>query len=435
VYALNSGPAAGPSAGSHYAKLYDRDVITADAGGTSFDVGLVHAGETDVRLTSDVARYRIGIPLVNVETLGAGGGSIARIDSRGLLAVGPESAEADPGPACYALGGMEPTVTDALVVLGYLSRVALLGGRMPIDAPAAIRAVEQSIADPLGISVEEAAFGIVRVASGNMVGGMRRVSIERGYDARDAVLVAVGGVGPAFACRLADELEMSPVVVPRVASGFCAFGAVVADLRHDYLTTYTVPLGDADLDRLNVILGDLESRGRDELARDARGGEIEIEIKRTLELRYIDQLHNCRVPMPPADKVDAEVLAAVREAFDRRHEALYTYCEPDNDVLLVTVHCSVIGRRGWDTSQFRSAPGRPAAVAEERSRSVYWGASGNYDDVSVLLPADLAGGDAVRGPLIVSEETTTIVVEPGWEIRLDERDFYELASTARARGS
>jgi N-methylhydantoinase A len=431
IYALNSGPAAAPTAGAAFSRIYEQDVITVDAGGTSLDVGLVSGKNTDVRLTSDVARYRIGIPMVNIETLGAGGGSIAWIDARGLLSVGPQSAEARPGPACYGFGGTEPTVTDAFVVLGWFSQDSLLGGEMQIDAAAAYRAVQERVAEPLGLSVEQAAEGIIRIAAGNMVGGIRRASIERGYDPRDAVLVAVGGSGPAFGCRLARELDMRTVVVPRVASGFCAFGAALADVQHDYVGTYASDLRSVDLDRFNEILQNLEQRGREELAAEA--GLSHVVIRRSLEMRYADQVHNCLVQIPSEGPIDLESLTVIREAFDLRHEQLFTYAEPWNDALLVNVHVSVIGREGEEAGHRWFRPVQITAEADTRDhapRSVYLAAAQQRVDIPVVGAANIADGLIVRGPAIVEEVTTTILVEDGWALRLDERGFYELTWAA-----
>jgi N-methylhydantoinase A len=431
IYALNSGPAAAPTAGAAFSRMYSKDVITVDAGGTSLDVGLVRGTETDVRLTSDVARYRIGIPMVNIETLGAGGGSIAWIDTRGLLSVGPQSAEARPGPACYGFGGVDPTVTDAFVVLGWFSQSALLGGEMAIDAQAALAAVRLRIAEPLGLTVEQAAEGIIRIAAGNMVGGIRRASIERGYDPRDAVLVAVGGSGPAFGCRLARDLDMSTVVIPRVASGFCAFGAALSDVQHDFVGTYASDLKAVDLDRFNGILDSLEQRGRRELATEA--GVNHIVIRRSLEMRYADQVHNCLVQIPAEGAIDEAALQGIREAFDRRHEQLFTYSEHWNDALIVNVHVSVVGRQA-DQEQHRwFRPVRAQSKQDTRdhvARDVYLASHGARVMVPVIPAVDLTDQTTVQGPAIVEEITTTILVEEGWTLRQDHRGFYELTWSA-----
>jgi N-methylhydantoinase A len=420
VYALNSGPAAAPVAGSIYSRLYGRDAITIDAGGTSLDIGLVRGNATEISLTSDVARYRIGIPMVNIETLGAGGGSIAWFDDRGILSVGPQSAESRPGPACYGRGGVQPTVTDALVELGWFNGHALLGGEMPIDASASTRVIQGRIAEPGGISLEKAADGIIRVAVGNMVGGIRRVSIERGYDTRDAVLVGIGGSGPAFACWIAEELEMSTVVIPRVASGFCAFGAALSEVKHDAVATYTTTLDDLDLDRLNAILSGLEQQGIREL-----GGEgfkpDSLEIRRAFEMRYYDQVHNCLVTVEPAGKLTPADITTIRAAFDRRHEALFTYCEPENQAVLVNLHVSVIGNSMNRRGDEHFEPAHAVSAAQPglvQHRTIYSTRQARRVRAPVVDVAYVAAHGSIEGPAVIEEKTTTIVVPEGWSAKL-----------------
>jgi N-methylhydantoinase A len=427
IYALNSGPAAAPTAGAAYARMYDRDAITIDAGGTSLDVGLVHGTTTDISLTSDVARYRIGIPMVNIETLGAGGGSIAWFDSRGILSVGPQSAESRPGPACYKLGGERPTVTDALVALGWFNQEALLGGEMEIDASASLRAIETDISEPTGMSVDEAAEGIIRVATNNMVGGIRRISVERGYDPRDAVLVAIGGSGPAFGCRIAEELQMETVVVPRVASGFCAFGAAIANIRHDFVATYSGRLDQVDLTRLNEIVSGLERAGREELV--GEGVEPDsIAYRRSFEMRYLDQVHNTLVETDLVGEMGPAEVDRLRQAFDDRHEELYTYSEPDNAAMLVNVHVSVTGTTvGSGEAGFAPAESPPRPDGADATRTVYLGAERRREEIPIVGVADFHGGaDEVAGPAVIEETTTTIVLPPGWTAKLDPRGHYEL---------
>jgi N-methylhydantoinase A len=409
-------------------------VITIDAGGTSLDVGLVRGALTDTSLTSDVARYRIGVPMVNIETLGAGGGSIAWFDDRGILSVGPQSAESRPGPACYDLGGVEPTTTDAQVVLGWFSQTALLGGEMPINADAAFAAIEAKIAARAGLSVGEAAEGIIRVATNNMVGGIRRISVERGYDPRDAVLVAIGGSGPAYGCRIAEELEMDTVVVPRVASGFCAFGAALSEVKHDYVATYSVELEDLDLNQLNTILASMETRGRRELERDGVDPHT-VEVRRAFEMRYVDQVHNCLVTIDLPGAVDQEGLVRLREAFDRRHEELYTYSEPDNTAMLINVHTSVIGNALSTREQelFTPALGDERPADADTSREIYIGSRRVQVTAPVVGVDQVASADdGIRGPCVVEEKTTTIVVLDGWRVTVDPRGHYEIRRDKRA---
>ena len=297
VYALNSGPAAGPTASQYFGRLTGhKDLLTIDMGGTSTDISITQDGEVDIVKNIDVSRYRLGIPLVNVVSIGAGGGSIAWLDAHGILQVGPQSAEARPGPACYRYGGTEPTVTDALVVLGYLNPDYLLGGDFQIDSRAAHDVMLNKVATPLGLSVEKAALGVYDVVNANMVAGIRAVSIERGYDPRDFVLVAGGGATSAHVAMLAADLGIRRVIIPKLASGLCAFGQAIADVKHSYLATYLTPFDRLDLETLNAVLARLERQGRAALGDD--GFEGEVVVRRTLDMRYGDQVHECSVSVP-----------------------------------------------------------------------------------------------------------------------------------------
>jgi N-methylhydantoinase A len=427
IYALNSGPAAAPAAGSIYSRAYNRDVITIDAGGTSLDIGLVRGSTTDMSLTSDVARYRVGIPMVNIETLGAGGGSIAWFDDRSILSVGPQSAESWPGPACYMRGGTEPTVTDALVQLGWFNDTALLGGEMPIDSAASRHVIASRIAEPGGISIDKAADGIIRIAVNNMVGGIRRVSIERGYDTRDAVLVGIGGSGPAFACWVAEELEMSTVVIPRVASGFCAFGAALSEVKNDAVATYTTPLEQLDLAKLNALVTDMEEKGLQDLETEGFVRE-ELEIRRAFEMRYHDQVHNCLVEFPNQGKIGADDVAEIRRLFDARHEQLFTYAEPENRAVLVNIHVSVVGNAMGRREEEVFVPADKAEKASGAGiayRDVFIGRLNDRRSAPVVSVIDVAEQGGVMGPAIIEETTTTVVVPDGWSAKLME-GHYEL---------
>jgi N-methylhydantoinase A len=422
VSALNSGPAAGPSASVHYASSLGRkDVLTLDVGGTSSDISLVRDGKVDLVKDVDIGRYRVGIPLVNVVSIGAGGGSIAWIDSQGLLHVGPQSAEAVPGPACYMRGGSEATVTDALVVLGYLNQEALLGGRMPLDAGAARRAIQERAAEPLGLTLERAALGIFEVINANMIGGIRSVSVERGHDPRDFSMVAGGGATSAHAGCLAAELGIGEVIIPRIASGLCAFGEAVADVKHTYLASYTVRLPELDSRRLDELFVELEQEGRREL-RGEGFIDKDMYVERSVDMKYVDQVHECRVEIP-LFRIDEASLVRIEDAFHRRHEALYTYCERDNVPELINVEVSVYGR----SPRIRVPDVAPAGFRRPEPssrRDAFFGAHGEYRPTAVYDAAALDVGNAIDGPAIVEEEATTIVVFPGWTLTLPRSDVY-----------
>ncbi len=420
--ALNSGPAAGPTAGLHYGtRLHRRDVLTLDMGGTSSDISLVRDGKVDLVKDIDIGRYRVGLPQVNVISIGAGGGSIASTDIHGILRVGPESAEAIPGPACYMRGGAQPTVTDALVVLGYLSQTALLGGRMPIDAAAATAVVTERVAHPLGISPEDAALGIFNVVNANMIGGIRSVSIERGHDPRDFALVAGGGATSAHAGRLAADLRMPQVIIPKVASGLCAFGEAVADVKHTYLGSYPSVLPEVDPARLNALFAELEQRGREELAAEGFAADS-VYVERAIDMKYIDQVHECRVEIP-VDEISVANIDQIETAFHRRHEALYTYCEPDNVAELINVEVNVFGRSPHVELSGAEPGGSQTPVAREQ-RMCYFEENRQFTPTSVFDGAWLTVGDHIDGPAVVEEDTTTIVVFPGCALSLVRDDVY-----------
>ena len=425
--ALNSGPAAAPAASSFFvADTEASGIVTLDMGGTSADMCITdRSAAADLVKDATVGRYPIGLPMVNVVSIGAGGGSIATVDRHGILRVGPESAEAMPGPACYQRGGVEPTVTDALVVLGYLNQEALLDGELPISPELAREAVRSRVAEPLGISVERAAAGIFEVINQNMVAGVRTVTVERGHDPRDFALLTGGGATAAHAGRLAAELGMDEVLVPRVSSGLCAFGEAIADAKHTFVGSYPSPLPEVDAAGLEAMLAELEERGRGRLREEGFAAD-QMWSERYLDMKYIDQVHQCSVKIPDVT-IAAERLDEIADAFHARHEALYTYCERDNTPELLNLEVTVYGRgtlpgRGEASETDEAtgtgpAPTRAARFAEDPETPV---------ETPVHRGGEIAAGATIAGPAIVEEPTTTIVVFPGWELRLVAPDLYRM---------
>jgi N-methylhydantoinase A len=423
VTALNSGPAAGPSASLFFSSALNmREILTLDVGGTSSDISLVHDGRVDLVKDIDIGRYRVGLPLVNVVSIGAGGGSIASIDRQGILHVGPQSAEAVPGPACYQRGGSEATVTDSLVVLGYLNQDALLGGELPISAELARRAVHENVASPLGIPDARAALGIFHVVNANMVGGIRAVSVERGYDPRDFVLVAGGGGTAAHAGKLAQDLGIGRVLIPKVASGLCAFGEAIADVKHSYLASFTRSLPGVEADALQAAFERLEQQGRKDLEEEGFSPH-EISIERSIDMKYIDQVHECSVSIP-VFRITDERLGEIAEAFHQRHEALYTYCERDNTPELVNIEVTVYGRSPSVVvpEDDRSAAG--SAATPISTREAYFEEFAEYRPTPFYDGSMLRVGQTITGPAIVEEPTTTIVVFPDCTMELQRSDLY-----------
>jgi N-methylhydantoinase A len=263
---LLSGPAGGPAAGLYHARAHRRNqCITVDMGGTSFEASLAVDGPALVN-EGEIARHRIALPMLGIHTIGAGGGSIGWIDEGGLLRMGPQSAGAAPGPACYGYGGELPTTTDANVVLGYLDPDYFAGGRMRLDAAAARTAIERHIARPLGMTVEQAAAGMYRVACNNMAQGVREISIKRGFDPREFPLIVAGGAGPIHACEIARELDIPLQIVPRESSVLCALGMLLSDLKHDFVRTFVARLADVDWVRLEALIDGMVALGERQLA-------------------------------------------------------------------------------------------------------------------------------------------------------------------------
>jgi N-methylhydantoinase A len=403
--AVLSGPAGGIAGCRHAAHLLgEGNLISFDMGGTSTDIALLESGEPHLTGDKSVAGSKVALPSIDIHTLGAGGGSIARVDAGGILHVGPESAGADPGPACYGRGGTAATVTDANAVLGLLDPGNFLGGRMRLDVEAARRVVEK-VAKALDISVVAAAEGIHRVVNTNMAEGIRLVSVRRGADPRRFALLSFGGAAGLHITEVARMLEISRVVVPRVASVLSAWGMLATDLRYEFVRTHVgeaVTIGPA---RLRRVFSEMEADGRRRLGKGRSG---EVTIRRSVDMRYGEQTFEIQVPLDGVDMESADLMDQVVERFHRRHEELYTYSAPGQDVVLVNARLAVIGRLpALPSEETRPSAG---AMAAPRSRRVYlerWMEVPVYD-LATLLP-----GHEVKGAAIFESPTTTILIRSG----------------------
>jgi N-methylhydantoinase A len=423
VYAINSGPASAPAAGQYVCEPFGkRDVITVDMGGTSFDITLTKDGSTNINKNIDFLRYRIGVPMIQVETLGAGGGSIGWIDEMGLMQMGPQSAGSDPGPACYNQGGKLPTVSDANLVLGYLNPDGLVGGRLPLDAAKAHQAIKANLADPLKMSVERAAYGMFTIVNANMVNGIRRVTVERGYDPRDFVLVGAGGATAAHITALADAMGIDTIVLPKLASGLCAFGQIISDVKYNYMATAPLRLdNDAAYARIDELFGQIEAQGIGQLKSDAFKGR-DIVIKRSLDMRYVGQVHECTVEIGTF-KVDAKSIGRVKDAFHKRHKELYTYAEPASTVEVVNIESTLYGVVD-KPARMSIGKGASPAKALKGHRDAVFSADGKRVKTPIYDGTPLGAGATIKGPAVIEEVTTTIVIEPGWTARLDASGSY-----------
>src|SRR6266404_2356052 len=406
--AVLSGPAGGIAAGRYAARLLETppgagragDLITFDMGGTSTDIALLQRGEPALTGEKTVGIAKVALPSLDIHTLGAGGGSIARVDAGGILHVGPESAGAVPGPAGYGRGGTAATVTDANLVLGLLDPAGFLGGRTRLDPKAAHAAVE-GIARRLGLGVVPAAEGIHRVVDTNMAEGIRLVSVRRGADPRRFALLSFGGAAGLHITEVARMLEIGRVVVPRVASVLSAWGMLATDLRYEFVRTHVGEAGQVGAGRLRRLFAEMEAEGRRRLGKSFTG---RVDVRRSVDMRYGEQTFEIQVLLDGVDVEAKDLMGQVVDRFHRRHEELYTYSAPGQDVVLVNVRAAVIGRLpALPAEQAR----RVAVPAAPRSRRVYLE---RWMEVPVYEMDGVVEGQEVKGPAIFESATPTVLI-------------------------
>jgi N-methylhydantoinase A len=415
---LLSGPAAGAVGGIFFAKLLGRgNLITMDMGGTSFDVTLVSDGKVTLSTEGSIAGYRIAKPMIDINTIGAGGGSIAWIDSGGMLKVGPASAGSDPGPVCYELGGEKPTVTDSNLILGYLDKEYFLGGEMKVNETKTREAMRRVIADPLGMSVVEAAAGIFRIINQSMADATKVVSVQRGHDPREYALVSAGGACSIHACKIAEEVGSTTVIVPKAASVFCALGMLESDIRLDTLKTYHTVIPGIDLAELNSVIAQTEKQALTGLLQEGverrRAGLV-----RHLDMRYVGQHHEVSVEIPSGCVLEEKHLSVIAGSFHQAHEKLYTYSTPENPMEIMNLRITAVGAVD-KTGLCKHPLGAPdPSKALKGKRKVYF--PDGFVEVPVFNRDLLAPGNRIPGPAVVEERITTIIVHPGWDSRVDE---------------
>ncbi len=415
VRAILSGPAGGVSGATSYGQLVGESrVIGFDMGGTSTDISLIEDGVPHVTTEQFEAGWKIAVPMIDIQTLGAGGGSIARVDPGGLLHVGPESAGAVPGPACYDKGGSQATVTDANLVMGFLDEANFLGGRARLDPARAEEAIAKNVAGPLGMSNVEAAHGVHRVVSTNMAEGIRLLSAKRGVDARDFALLAFGGAAGLHVSEVARQLHISKVYVPSAAPVLSAYGMLSTDLRYDYSRSCPASLDDIDLDQVRSVISELEARGREKL--HAQGfTDQDIHLSISAEMRYLDQIYEVNVPVPDLSKERSAILSEWTENLHRRYQELYSYRQSDQEIRLVTLRVSVFGRLPR-VELPEARDGSSEESARKGTRRVFLG---GWQDVPVYDMGRLPSSWEIVGPAIVESEFTTILVQSGDKAAVD----------------
>ncbi len=408
-----SGPAAGVVGAVHIAKLagYD-DVITLDMGGTSADVALIQDGKAGIGFDQKVAEFPVRLPMVDVNTIGAGGGSIAWFDRDGLLKVGPASAGASPGPACYGQGGAEPTVSDANLVLGRLSPRGLLDGEMALDPTLSVSAFKP-IADQLGFTLEKTAHGVLGIVSANMVRAIRAVSVERGHDPRGFALMALGGAGPLHAVDVARTLGISTVIVPPAPGILCAQGLVVSDLKEDFVISDRIRVGNEGIVAIGTHVQTLIDRAQDWFASEDIDESVRW-LELVFDMRYVGQ--NFELPVPVADsdamrdarfRIAPDVLS---QSFFESHDRAYGYHNPQDPVEAVNLRLTAWGRLNHPkTESDEIADGNPTPT---ETRPVYFNAEAP-DAAAVYHRADLLPGHRIVGPAVIEQLDSTALVYPG----------------------
>jgi N-methylhydantoinase A len=412
-----SGPSTGVVGAQAIGKLAGfEDLITFDMGGTSTDVALLQGGQC--RLTSEavVHGYPIKAPMLDIHTVGAGGGSIAHVDAGGLLKVGPRSCGAFPGPVCYDKGSTEPATTDANVVLQTLNPTHLLGGRMPIRQDLS-KASIQRLADQLGLGVMETAQGILSVVTANMARAIRVISVQRGHDPRDFTLMAFGGGGPLYAARLAKELDMKRVLVPRNPGILCAMGLLLTDLRADFAATKLLPLAPASVGEVAEGFATLIARAEDWFEHE----EIEPakrQLSRTADMRYAGQNYELAVPLPEGP-VNAATLDALAAGFEELHRQRYGFIAEGEAVQIVTLRLEATGLVKKAELVRHAEVGPDASGAITGQRPVWFPEAQDFVPTPIYSRDELKPGHRFAGPAIVEQMDTTTVVPPGMNVRVD----------------
>ncbi|MCC6531152.1 MAG: hydantoinase/oxoprolinase family protein [Burkholderiales bacterium] len=419
VNLLVSGPSAGLMGAIYTARAAGFDnLLTFDMGGTSTDVSLVQRGAPIVRTDNEVAGYPVRVPMLDIKFIGAGGGSVAWINEGGALKVGPRSTGAHPGPACYAQGGREATVTDANVTLGFLHPERLLGGRKAIDRTLACDAIMANVARPLGLDLSTAAHGIRTIVNTNMVGALKLVSVEQGYDPRDFALVAFGGAGPLHASAVARELGMRTVIVPESPGILCALGLLTVDRRFDIVRTAVMAIREATVTTINDIWNELDG----EATRWLEGEGVPVECRglvRIVDARYRGQNYELALPVSLGIWTDA-TLANIERHFHEEHERIYGFHSEKAAVQMVNFRTVAQGIMPKPSMARRAASNSTLRDAQIGVRSVSWEAERAPAATPVYARERLAPGHELIGPAIAEQMDTTIVIAPGEHARVDD---------------
>ena len=428
---LLSGPAGGPGAGLFYARALGTDrCITTDMGGTSFEAS-VAIGTPATVTDGEIARHKIALPMLDIHTIGAGGGSIAWLDDGGLLRMGPQSAGAAPGPACYGKGGTLPTTTDANLVLGYLDPDYFAGAKMQLDTAAARRAIETNIATPMGLTIEAAAAGMYRVACNNMAQGVREVTIKRGYDPREFPLIAAGGAGPIHSCLICNELEIPLQIVPHSSSVLCAFGMLLSELKHDFLRTFVARLDTLDWKRLVTVLDEMQREGEQVLAEE-RIAASQRRCSVQFDCRYLKQYHEVSFDVP-LQAIEQRDTATIARSFHAAHNRLYGYTleAEGTSIELINVRLQAVGvteKRDHAENPYHRAD---ASHATKLRRRIYIPETNTYQTAQIYDGHRLRHGNRIAGPALIETATTAVFVSASYDCVVDRYGSFVLYRKGR----
>jgi len=416
VHTILSGPAGGVMGSLAIGtQIGMKNLITVDMGGTSFDICLIHGGKIHFTKESEIGGHPIKIPMIDIHTIGAGGGSVAWIDPGGSLRVGPQSSGANPGPVCYRLGGKEPTVTDANLVLGRLDPSYYLGGEMSLDVEAAKQAILGKIARPLKLSLEEAAEGIIKVINASMVRGIRKVSVEKGFDAREFSMICFGGGGPLHSLELAEELRIPTVVVPISPGVNSALGLLIADFRYDYSQTFLKKTQDIRLDSFNQGFKDLEAKATQQMMEEKIPREDRV-ILRSVEMRYSGQGYELEVPVPNGTLTRKD-LKRISDTFHQTHRQLYGYASPQETTEFVYLRIAALGKIPKPKFKKEKEGDHKPARALKGKRKVF--VQGKYVSLPIYERALLRPADKIQGPAIIEQMDSTTFLSYGHRAQVD----------------
>jgi N-methylhydantoinase A len=425
---VESGPVAGVIGAANIGELIgEPNVISLDIGGTTAKTSLVEKGnptittEYKIEQRRDYAGYPILAPTIDIVEIGAGGGSIAWVDKAGALQVGPVSAGADPGPACYGWGGDQPTVTDASVVAGRINPEYFLGGEIPLDTKKAEDALKP-IADAFKMNLEQAAMGVIRIADSNMINAIKLVSVRRGYDPRDFVLIAFGGGGAMHAGALMRELRCKKVIIPTQPAVFSAWGMLMTDVRRDYIRTLITRTDKVDAQELDGIFSQMEEQATTELASEGVS-KGDLAIERFADMRYLGQEHTVKVPLP-SEKITKKTLPEINDRFHALHEQTYTF-RLETPVELVNYHITAFGRVKKPEIKELDGHGGKVDAARKATRRVNFDELG-FHEADIYERDSLPVGEPVRGPAVIEEPAATTVVFPDQQLTRDNYGFLHI---------